>query len=356
MGVQPIVVPQSLAYVLNSAGDKSDVDFNFLLQTAVRESSLNPQAKAPSSSAVGLFQFLDGTWLQVMKEEGPRLGYQKYADAITVDRNGDYTIKDKALRAEVLKLRENPQVAADMAAAFTRSNGDYLQSKFGRMPSPGELYIAHFLGPKGAERLFAAGLQNPDQIAAKLFPRQAQANPRIFYADGHARTIREVYKSLVARHDGIVSADVQPDAKFAAQQLAATPASRWATDNVPSRFSRDDMSFTSMFNTDTRSPVPQPLIAVAGNGPLIPTTGEQPLALMPTSSPVPLAAIDAALGASHGVDNPLPAPLPLMPDGAPLSYAPPVTTNGEPAARVLLSPRSAGDPTSAFFAQLYSQR
>ena len=89
MGVQPITIPQSLAYVLNNAGDKSDVDFNYLLQTAQRESALNPTAKAPSSSAVGLFQFLDSTWLPVKKEEGPRLGYQKYADAITTDKDGD---------------------------------------------------------------------------------------------------------------------------------------------------------------------------------------------------------------------------------------------------------------------------
>ena len=32
MGVQPITIPQSLAYVLNNAGDKSDVDFSYLLQ------------------------------------------------------------------------------------------------------------------------------------------------------------------------------------------------------------------------------------------------------------------------------------------------------------------------------------
>ncbi|HLV85239.1 MAG TPA: transglycosylase SLT domain-containing protein [Devosia sp.] len=63
MGVQPISVPQSLAYVLTAAGDRNGVDFDYLLQTAMRESSLNPQAKAQTSSAVGLFQFLESTWL-----------------------------------------------------------------------------------------------------------------------------------------------------------------------------------------------------------------------------------------------------------------------------------------------------
>jgi len=202
MAVTPISVSPSLASVLNAAGDRNNVDFDYLLQTAERESSLNPEAKAASSSATGLFQFLDTTWLQVMKSEGPRLGYQRYADAITQDRDGDYVIADPKLRAEVLKLRENPGVAADMAAAFTKSNGDYLRAKFGRMPSPGELYIAHFLGAQGAEKMFNAGLKNPDQVAAALFPRAAAANRAIFYDQGHPRTIRQVYKALVAQHEG----------------------------------------------------------------------------------------------------------------------------------------------------------
>ena len=247
MGVKPISVPQPLAFAMDTAGAKSDVDFDYLLQTAIRESSLNPEAKARTSSATGLFQFLDSTWLQVMKEEGPRLGYGQYADAIKVDSNGDYYIADKALRQEVLKLREDPQIASDMAAAFTRSNGSYLFEKFGRMPSPGELYIAHFLGAQGAEKLFNAGLKDPGQIAAKLFPKQASANRAIFYEGGEARTIREVYRTLVAKHDGTVNP------RFTVQQLAvdpSAPAGKWDAAPVPSRFSPDDMSFTSLFSSE----------------------------------------------------------------------------------------------------------
>ena len=245
MGVKPISVPQPLAYAIDAAGAKSDVDFDYLLQTAIRESSLNPEAKAPTSSATGLFQFLDSTWLQVMKQEGPRLGYQQYADAIQMDADGDFYIPDKALRKDVLALREDPQIASDMAAAYTRSNGEYLLEKFGRMPSAGELYIAHFLGAQGAERLFKAGLANPDQIAADLFPKQAKANRAIFYEPGKPRTIREVYRALVDQHE-------QPiDPLFATQQLAADPNGKWPElTPIPSRFSAGDMSFTSLFSTE----------------------------------------------------------------------------------------------------------
>lgn len=261
MGVAPISVPNSLAAALASAGDKSGVDFEYLLQTAMRESSLNPEAKARTSSAVGLFQFLESTWLEVMKSEGPRLGYQSYADAIE-ERGGEYTIRDSTLRAEVLKLREDPQIAADLAAAFTKNNGAYLAEKFGRMPSPGELYIAHFLGARGASAFFAAGLKDPDQIASTLFPRQARANPSIFYKGGAPLTIKQVYRSLVAKHEAPAAGNA-----FAAQQLAteraplASPAplqipslsggpdARWPAEVLPSRFTPDDMNFESMFST-----------------------------------------------------------------------------------------------------------
>ena len=259
MGVQPIAVPQTLAYMLTSAGDRNGVDFDYLLQTAMRESSLNPQARAQSSSAVGLFQFLESTWLQVMKEQGPRLGYQQYADAI--QKNGDgYQVADPQLKAQILKLREDPQIAADLAAAFTKSNGDYLSAKFGRQPSAGELYIAHFLGAQGAEKMFNAGLQNPDQIAADLFPRQAQANRTIFYDNGQPRTIRQVYRALVSRHETGV-----PSAEFSAQQLASQPAVP-AAPVIASRFSPANMSFTGLFKTEEQAQPQSPLEPVGAGG------------------------------------------------------------------------------------------
>jgi hypothetical protein len=244
MGVQPISVPQSLAYMLNAAGERNGVDFDYLVQTAMRESSLNPEAKAQTSSAVGLFQFLESTWLQTMKEHGPRLGYGDIAASIERQSDGSYDVSDSAKKAEILKLREDPQIAADLAGAFTKANGDYLRQRFGRMPSAGELYIAHFLGAQGAERMFNAGLQNPDQIAADLFPRQADSNRSIFYSNGQPRTIREVYRVLVAKHEGEGT-----HSGFATQQLAGSPPPEPAP-VVPSRFSPENMSFTGLFKNE----------------------------------------------------------------------------------------------------------
>ncbi|MEQ1771543.1 MAG: transglycosylase SLT domain-containing protein [Devosia sp.] len=343
MAVTPIAVSPSLAVVLNSAGDKSNVDFDYLLQTAMRESSLNPEAKASSSSAVGLFQFLESTWLQVMKEEGPRLGYGKYADAITRTPDGDYTIKNKTKRAEILALREDPQMAADLAAAFTQSNGAYLKDKFGRMPSAGELYIAHFLGPQGAEKLFTAGLENPDQVAANLFPRQAKANRQIFYSGDHARTIREVYRALVAKHENTGAAD----ASFVTQQLAAAPEVVPSVDPLEGRF---------------RWPVDASASAQDASG--FATLYMDPVApqLVPPPSSA-MQAVDALAGTSAAAPEdqmlgyvPLPAPLPLTAPQDEVSIPhliPAPAADATPRARVLMTNRPAAADGNAFLAQIY---
>lgn len=327
MGVQPIAVPGRLAAILNSAGDKSGVDFDYLLNTAMRESSLDPTAKAPSSSATGLFQFLDGTWLRLMKQEGPRLGYQQYANAIQQTADGDYSVADKALRQKILDLREDPQVSADLAAAYTRENGEYLQQQFGRMPSPGELYIAHFLGAQGAGTLFSAGLSNPDQSAAALFPQQAKANPTIFYHNGRARTVKELYQTLVAGQSAgspVIQADASPDAgdaRFSAQQITSD---RWPTQEVPSRFTPADMSFTSLFSNETEIPgrvlmspaseaqgpalftgfygqgTPRPLVAADGAG--------------PASGAAGVSAVDGGPATESAPAEPI-EPLPMPPPG-----------------------------------------
>lgn len=222
MPVNAVSVSPQLRTALSRAGERSGVEFEYLLQTAMRESRLDPEARAATSSAVGLFQFIESTWLEVIKEQGPALGYGDLARHISRNGDGGYSVADPGTRGRILALREDPAMAADMAAAFTRANGEYLTERFGRAPSPGELYIAHFLGARGAERFFAIGLEAPNSIAADHFPRQAAANAPIFYDHGRARTVREVYRVLVARHDGAAPTEPGPAAaQLAAQQLAA---------------------------------------------------------------------------------------------------------------------------------------
>src|SRR5207249_4015846 len=67
---------------IRDAARVTGAGFEYLLNTALRESNLNPNAKAKTSSATGLFQFIDQTWLGTIKQSGAALGYGKYADAI----------------------------------------------------------------------------------------------------------------------------------------------------------------------------------------------------------------------------------------------------------------------------------
>ena len=202
------------------ASQATGASFGYLLATAQVESGLNPQAGASTSSARGLFQFIDTTWLATMKQAGPALGYGRYADAITQDASGNYEVRDRGLRNEILKLRSDPVANALMAGAFTKANAALLSGRLGRSPSEGELYIAHFLGAGGAARLITLAATDPSVKAADFFPNAAQANPSIFYdrTTGAARSVAQVRDILTARYD--VARGRQDRSVYAAQATA----------------------------------------------------------------------------------------------------------------------------------------
>ena len=210
---------------IRQASQATGTSFNYLLATAQVESGLNPQAGASTSSARGLFQFIDQTWLGTIKQSGAALGYGRYADAITRTSSGHYQVTDPAMRSEILKLRNDPTANAVMAGAFTKANADILTKKLGRPPSEGELYIAHFLGAGGAARLISLAGANPSAKATDYFPTAANANSSIFFdrATGAARSLAQVRNVLTARYD--VAARIRPgDAVRTAQAATAAAA------------------------------------------------------------------------------------------------------------------------------------
>ena len=180
---------------LQRAADATGVDFNYLVKTAKRESSLNPNAKAPTSSAAGLFQFIEQTWLGTVKTHGAKHGYGAYADQITHGRDGLYHVNSGA-RKQVLGLRYDANASAVMGAELTAGHAAYLKGRIGRNPTQGELYVAHFLGPDGAANLISASQNRPNAIAANLFPAAARANRSIFYQNGQALNVTDVVTNL----------------------------------------------------------------------------------------------------------------------------------------------------------------
>ncbi len=95
----------SVTGAIRQAAQATGTSFQYLLATARVESGLDPQAGAATSSARGLFQFVEQTWLGTMKQSGAALGYGRYADAITRTASGRYEVADPAMRREILKLR-----------------------------------------------------------------------------------------------------------------------------------------------------------------------------------------------------------------------------------------------------------
>jgi len=221
-------VASTVTGAIRQASEATGTSFNYLLATAQVESGFNTLAGAATSSAHGLFQFIQQTWLATMKQAGPTLGYGQYAAAITQNASGQYEVNNPVLRNEILKLRDDPAANAAMAGAFTKANAAILTEKIGHAPSDGELYIAHFLGAGGAARLINLAATSPNAKAADFFSGAAQANHSIFYdrATGAARSVAEVRNILAARFESARAgqAQVAETAKPANAPAASAPA------------------------------------------------------------------------------------------------------------------------------------
>lgn len=187
---------------IQRASAVTGVDFGFLLGTARRESGLNPSARASTSSAAGLFQFVEQTWLATLKTHGAKYGYARYAALIDRGADGRYRVADAEARKTVMDLRFDPRAASLMVGELTADNAAYLRGSVGRDPTGGELYAAHFLGPQGSARLIRAVESNPNGSAVALFPDAARANRSIFYKDGRPATVAELYANLTSTHGG----------------------------------------------------------------------------------------------------------------------------------------------------------
>lgn len=176
-----------------NAAQQTTVDFTYLLAQAEVESAMNPNARAATSSATGLYQFIEGTWLDTVKKHGHRFGLGAVADQIGLTASGSAYVADPAQRSAILALRNDPEVASLMAAGLAEDNRAHLAPILGRQPDHAELYLAHFLGAGGAGRFLAEMQADPSQSAPALFARPAAANRAIFYsADGAPRSLAQV--------------------------------------------------------------------------------------------------------------------------------------------------------------------
>ena len=312
---------------IRQGASKTGTSFDYLLSTAKRESALDPAAKAGTSSATGLFQFIEQTWLGLLRSEGDKLGLGSFAGAIEARSDGTFAVPDPQARQAILKLREDPSVASVLAGALTQQNRAYLAAATGREPGGGDLYAAHVLGARGASDLIRAATDNPQRAAALDFPEAAAANRGIFYDKaGRPRGAAEVYQVLAAQ---------------AANAPAAVPADT-ATSVLPTL---SGPPLQGLFQTGNRAGpvsdavsklwrVNQSNVAGEKAGPLVPffpRSGETASAgdAAPSSTATVAATEPSSAAASTSAPNvPLPPPRPRLeaagpsgsarPDAAPL--------------------------------------
>lgn len=119
------------------------------------ESGGNPNAQNPRSSAGGLGQFIDSTWLAMLKQERPDL------------------VEGRSPQ-ELLALKSDPALSRQMTEAYAAQNGTIL-SNAGFEANPGNTYLAHFAGPQGAVKVLSADPGAP--VEAILGPQAVAANP-----------------------------------------------------------------------------------------------------------------------------------------------------------------------------------
>jgi hypothetical protein len=201
----PPAVDPAIVGDIKRASRAANVDFGYMMAEAAQESSFQPDAKASTSSATGLFQFLDTTWLHSVKQYGAKYGLGQYAAQIS-DEGGRLHVADPAVRQQILDLRKDPLISSEIAAEFARSNKDEVERALGRPASPTDLYLAHFLGASGATQMVKTVASAGTTSAADLMPQAAAANRAVFYdSNGDAKSVAQIYRNFADKIERQIS-------------------------------------------------------------------------------------------------------------------------------------------------------
>jgi hypothetical protein len=223
-------IPRRLVQTILRAADATGVDPTYMMALADKESSFIADNKAATSSAEGLFQFIEKTWLEMIRDFGSKYGME-FAAASVETVNGQVAIPSEPTREWVLALRRNPYLSAVMAAEMLKRDKAKTERRIGRSLERSELYLMHFLGAESAGKLLELVSGKPKQSAPKVFPAAAKANRTLFFAQETVKkkvktrhlTVAEVYGKIdrmidarLDRYEG-VSAFAPVTASFALQ-------------------------------------------------------------------------------------------------------------------------------------------
>lgn len=191
---------EDVIWLMNNIADNSETDNlfygqeggmieppeNYYRTLAQIESGNNPNARAKTSSAAGLYQFTEGTW-----------------DSLVKDLGLNYTLDD----------RLDPEKSRKVVEEFTKRNEKSLRNKLGRNPNEAELYLAHFSGAGGARKLLDTIGTNPEALVTDFVSKAAlKANKNVFFnEDGSPKKAYEIYNWSAKKFGSPVLKPVEPE-------------------------------------------------------------------------------------------------------------------------------------------------
>lgn len=203
----------SVRHAAQATGDK----LPYMMALAAQESAFDNNARpldskgCATSSAVGLYQFTDDTWLAMMHRHGAEHGLGHLSRHIKVTQSGSIItsakVDDPFIRQTIMDLRRDPHVAAAMGAE--------LAGESRHVADMGDRYMFHFLGAGAGQQLLAASKNNPSASAADMFQAEAISNKGVFYKKGEdgglvARTVKEVRDYYAKSFDSVAVAFNDP--------------------------------------------------------------------------------------------------------------------------------------------------
>ena len=208
---------------IRRVADSQNADFRYLLNQAKLESGLNPAARAASSSAAGLYQFTSGTWMNMVRRHGDKVGLASEAQSLRSN------LASSTDRAQILNLRNEPYLATALAAHLASDNAQQLAAAGHKSIGPTELYMAHFLGAGGANTFLNGLRDSPLAPAAKALPAAAAANAGVFFNNKTPLSYQDIYNRFAqkfadaAAAAGSSSAPALKDSPGAALDMANLP-------------------------------------------------------------------------------------------------------------------------------------
>jgi hypothetical protein len=221
-------VDRTVLAALTTAAARTRTEPALLAAMAARESRFDPLARNDQSSARGLMQFTEATWLEAVRDHGAAHGLAGEAALLRTDpQTGAISAPNPRVRERILDLRFNPRLSAALAGERTAAARQMLERDFGRRPGTADLYAAHLLGPTGARRFLRALAESPDSPATEAVSEDAlRRNRNVFVArDGRPFSLAEVHGAFArdAAAGSAVLANAAPPARPA---RAARPRTR----------------------------------------------------------------------------------------------------------------------------------